>query len=66
MTDPRKVVLMQFDKRSLQPYADLQMLLPTMDVYLSEQFSVTGKLIAKAPTRRRKAPATIAVWERLF
>jgi hypothetical protein len=51
----------------LVDHVEEQMLLPTMDVYLSTQISmpaVSGKLASRS--QRHKAPATVQVWERLF
>ncbi len=50
-------------------YVEEQMILPTMEVYLSTEMPVEGTSNAAGPRKprpRRKALATVRVWERLF
>ncbi len=50
-------------------YVEEQMLLPTMEVYLSTEIPLSETPSEPAPKRprvRHKAPATVRAWERLF
>ncbi len=50
-------------------YVEEQMILPTMEVYLSTEMPVENTANDAAPRKprpRRKALATVRVWERLF
>ncbi len=49
-------------------YIEEQMLLPTMEVYLSTEMPVetTNDSTPRRPRPRRKALATVRAWERLF
>lgn len=68
MTDSANAALTRYKRRSLKPDADLQMILPTMEVYLATQISVpavSSRRISTTRTSGGAASATVLIWERL-